>query len=119
LPDGEERAAVIHEMRALLERERPWIELFHQESFALVHGWMHNVKPLGMSFSTFKYQDIDVALRRAKRAEWNQPVYWPLWVLAAIVVAVAAWAVVTVRRRRTMGGILDTVPPVQTGGRAA
>ncbi len=118
LPDGEERAAVIREMRSLLERERPWIELFHQESYALVQGWMHNVKPLGMSFSTFKYQDIDVPLRRAKRAEWNRPVYWPLWVLVAIAVAIAAWAVVTVRRRRTMGGILDPVPVVQTGGRA-
>ncbi len=105
-------------MRALLERERPWIELFHQESYALVQGWMHNVKPLGMSFSTFKYQDVDVPLRRARRAEWNRPVYWPLAVLGAIAVAIAVWAVVAIRRRRAMGGILDTVPAVQTGGRA-
>jgi ABC-type transport system substrate-binding protein len=117
LPDGEPRTAVIQEMRALLERERPWIELFHQESYALVQGWMHNVKPLGMSFSTFKYQDVDVPLRRARRAEWNRPVYWPLAVLGALAVAIAAWAVVTIRRRRAMGGILDTVPVVATGER--
>jgi ABC-type transport system substrate-binding protein len=117
LPDGEPRTAVIQEMRALLERERPWIELFHQESYALVQGWMHNVKPLGMSFSTFKYQDVDVPLRRSRRVEWNRPVYWPLAVLGAIAVAIAAWAVVSIRRRRAMGGILDTVPVVATGGR--
>jgi ABC-type transport system substrate-binding protein len=118
LPDGDRRIAVIREMRALLERERPWIELFHQESYALVHGWMHNLKPLGMSFSTFKYQDVDVPMRRARRAEWNQPVYWPLAVLAALALAIAVSVVRTMRRRRTMGSILETVPTVQTGGRA-
>jgi hypothetical protein len=106
LPNGEERTADIRRMRVILERERPWIELFHQESYALVQGWMRNVKPLGMSFSTFKYQDIDVAERRAKRAAWNRPVLWPLAVLAALVVAILLPAIVTMRRRRRATGIL-------------
>ena len=106
LPNGTERLDVIRRMRALLERERPWIELFHQESYALVHGWMHNVKPLGMSFSTFKYQDVDAPLRAVRRAEWNAPVRWPLAVLAALAVLVLVPAVRTVRRRREESGIL-------------
>jgi anti-sigma-K factor RskA len=67
---------------------------------------MRNVKPLGMSFSTLKYQDIDASLRRTRRAEWNQPVRWPLAVLAAVAVLVLVPAVRTVRRRRQEGGIL-------------
>ncbi len=32
----------------LLEHERPWIELFHQaEDYALIQGWLRNVKPTG------------------------------------------------------------------------
>jgi len=100
LPNGDERTAIIREMRTLLERERPWIELFHIESYALVQGWMRNVKPLGMSFSTFKFEDVDVALRRARRAEWNRPVLWPLAVLAALMIVVVVPAVTTVLRRR-------------------
>jgi ABC-type transport system substrate-binding protein len=106
-PNGPERAQTIALMRALLEHERPWIELFHMESYALVQGWMHNVKPLGMSFSTFKYVDVDVALRRERRLAWNGPVYWPLWTLGAVAVAVLAPALVAVLRRRRTTGILE------------
>lgn len=100
LENGPERARVIAAMRAIVERERPWIELFHLESYALVHGWMHNVKPLGMSFSTLKYQDVDAGLRRARRAAWNRPLYWPLAALAVAVGLLVAPAVRAVRRRR-------------------
>jgi hypothetical protein len=87
-------------MRTILERERPWIELFHIESYALVHGWVRNVKPLGMSFSTLKYQDLDVALRRERRREWNRPLLWPAFALAALVVLIVVPGIVTVLRRR-------------------
>jgi hypothetical protein len=108
---------VIREIRALLERERPWIELFHQESYALLHGWMRNVKPLGMSFSTFKYQDVDAGLRTVRRAEWNRPVLWPLGVLAVIALAVVLPAVVAVLRRRRTTGVLGA--PIVRGGQRA
>jgi ABC-type oligopeptide transport system substrate-binding subunit len=98
-PDGPERLALIRELQAIVERERPWIELFYPESYALLHGWVHNAKPLGMSFSTIKYRDIDVAQRAAKRAEWNRPVRWPAYALLGIAVVVLAPAVRTVARR--------------------
>jgi len=100
LPNGDRRAEVIRQMRAILETDAPWIELFHLESYALEQGWVHNYKPLGMSFSTFKYVDVDVALRRARRAAWNHPVLWPLGVLAGLALAVVAPAVLAVVRRR-------------------
>jgi ABC-type transport system substrate-binding protein len=100
LPNGDRRLETIRAMRALLERERPWIELFHIESYALVQGWMRNVKPLGMSFSTLKYQDVEVGLRREKRLAWNRPILWPAFALAGLVLVIVVPGVVTIARRR-------------------
>ncbi len=98
-PDGPERQALIRQLQAIVEHERPWIELFYPESYALVHGWVHNAKPLGMSFSTLKYRDVDVAQRTEKRLAWNQPVRWPAYALLGLAVVVLAPAVRTVWRR--------------------
>jgi oligopeptide transport system substrate-binding protein len=99
-PDDARRLELIREMRAILEHERPWIELFHLESYALIHGWVRNAKPLGMSFSTLKYRDVEAALRARLREEWNRPVLWPLWALLALAVAVVLPGVVTFFRER-------------------
>jgi len=97
---GPARLELIRRMRGLLETERPWIELFHAESFILQHGWMRNVKPLGMSFSTLKYQDVDRGLRARQRAAWNRPVLWPLYGLAGLGLLLLVPAVVTFLRER-------------------
>lgn len=96
--DGE-RLRIIHEMRALLETERPWIELFHPEDYALYHGWLRGVKPAGLSIPTAKYRDLDPALRAERRAEWNRPIRWPAYGLAGVVIAAIAPAVAGVVRR--------------------
>jgi ABC-type transport system substrate-binding protein len=100
MPNGPERRARIGEMRAILERERPWIELFHRESYALYHGWIRNVKPAGISFPTEKYVDVDPARRHAKREAWNQPILWPAWALAGLVVVGVVPGIVTFLRER-------------------
>ncbi len=94
------RIELIGEMRAILERERPWIELFHPESYGLYQPWVVNVKPLGMSFSTIKYRDVDPQRRAQLRREWNQPVLWPAYALAILVVALVVPGVVTFFRER-------------------
>jgi len=94
------RLAVIREMRTLLESERPWIELFHGEDYALYHGWLHNVKPFGMSVPMLKYRDLDVRRRARLRAEWNHPVMWPAWALLALVVGITLPAIRTFFRER-------------------
>jgi ABC-type transport system substrate-binding protein len=100
MPNGPERTQKIVEMRAILERERPWIELSHTEAYALYHGWIRNVKPAGMSLPTGKYVDVDPQLRRARRGEWNRPIVWPAWALAVAFVAVVTPGVVTFFRER-------------------
>jgi ABC-type transport system substrate-binding protein len=98
--NGAARLAMIREMRAILERERPWIELFHRENYTLFHGWMRNVKPAGLSLPTSRYVDIDPELRHRQRNEWNRPVLWPAFALVAGAIAVVVPGIVTFLRER-------------------
>jgi oligopeptide transport system substrate-binding protein len=79
--NGPQRTAEIREILHILERERPWIELFHREDYSLYHGWVRNVKPMGISAPTYQYRDIDPDERGRLRLEWNEPIVWPAWVL--------------------------------------
>lgn len=99
-PNGPERQRLVEQMRRILERERPWIELFHPEDYALTHAWLHNVVPAGLSIPTTKYFDVDPELRSRLRSEWNEPVLWPIFVLLGLAVAVIAPGVVTFYKER-------------------
>lgn len=100
--NDDERLRIIHQMLTLLEQERPWIELFHSEAYALVHGWLGNVKPAGLStISTSKYYDMDPEQRRKQRLAWNKPIYWPAFVLLFFVIALIVPGIWTYYRERT------------------
>jgi oligopeptide transport system substrate-binding protein len=79
--NGPERTAEIRKIVRILERERPWIELFHREDYSLYHGWVRNMKPMGISAPTYQYRDIDPDERARLRREWNEPIVWPAYVL--------------------------------------
>ena len=98
--NDERRAELIREALALLEEERPWIELFHPEDYALVHGWLDGVKPMGLPVPVWKYYAIDPHERARARTAWNQPVRWPAFTLAGLALAGLVPAVVTWRRER-------------------
>lgn len=95
-----ERLAAIDAMRALLEVERPWIELFHPEDYALTQGWLHNVKATGLTVPIWKYYDVDAPLRAGERVAWNQPIRWPAYALAGALVLVILPGVATYLRER-------------------
>ncbi len=100
MPNNEERASIIREMLALLEEERPWIELMYRESFVLYHDWVSQYKPPGFEFTTLKYQDIDAQARTAWRVENNRPVLWPAYALLVIAIAIITPGIVTLIRER-------------------
>jgi ABC-type transport system substrate-binding protein len=100
LPNGEERAAAIRRMEDILERERPWIELFFREKYEMSHAWVVNAKPMGMSYPTYKYRDVRPALRTEMLPAWNEPVRWPLYVLLAGFLGLGALMVRTYYRER-------------------
>jgi ABC-type transport system substrate-binding protein len=95
-----ERLELIRKMRAIIEDQCPWIELFHPEDYLLLQEWMKNVKSAGLSVPTLKYQDLDPALRARDRAAWNKPVVWPAYALGALLVLVLAPGVLTFMRER-------------------
>ena len=99
-PNDEHRADLIRRMLAILERERPWIELYHREDFVLSHAWLVNSKPMGISYPAYKYKDVRPEMRARLRAEWNAPVRWPLYLVLIVVVAVTVPAVRTYYRER-------------------
>jgi ABC-type transport system substrate-binding protein len=101
MQNGPERHTLVREMLAILERERPWIELFHAEDFTLTHAWLVNSKPMGLSYPAYKYKDVDPALRNRMRAEWNAPVRWPAALVLLGLVALAVPAFRTYYRERT------------------
>ena len=100
LPNTERRAGLIKRMLGLLEQERPWIELFHNEEYALSHAWVINSKPMGLSYPTYKYMDVKPEARARLQAEWNAPLRWPLYVALLLIVAVTIPAVRTFYRER-------------------
>jgi ABC-type transport system substrate-binding protein len=100
LENGERRLELIREMRAILERERPWIELFHPESYLLTQAWLHNEKPAGLSIPTAKYLDIDTAQRTELRSAWNKPIRWPAYAAAGLTLLVVVPGIFTYLRER-------------------
>jgi len=100
LPNDDRRAGLIEKMVAILEGERPWIELFFREGYVLHHAWVVNAKPMGMSYPTYKYKDVLPDLRVRNREEWNAPVRWPLYVLLLTLAALTVPVVRTYYRER-------------------
>lgn len=87
MKNNAERLRLIREMVAILEDERPWIELFYPEDYQLFHGWVENLEPAGLSIPTVKYYNVNPQLRAEKRAKWNKPILWPAYLLAFFFVA--------------------------------
>ncbi len=104
LPDGPERAAVIHEMVHILRRDAPWVWGFYPKSYTLQHAWLRNRQINTMANNTVKYLRLDAVQRARQRARWNRPVLWPLAAGGGILVLVVAPAVVTFRRRARRTG---------------
>jgi oligopeptide transport system substrate-binding protein len=100
LPNGPERQAVIDEAVELVQEEAPWIPLYHPEDYALYQPWLAPVKPFGMSYPMVKYWDLDPAERARLRAEWNDPVEWPAFALAGLMVALIVPGIRTYLRER-------------------
>ena len=101
MPDGAARQQIIDRMVAILQHDAPWIFAFHPMSYSLQHGWVLNRKTGAMVRNTMKYQRIDLERRTAARAAWNEPVVWPLALVALLLAALVAPALIHWRRRET------------------
>jgi hypothetical protein len=53
-----------------------------------------------LSIPTEKYHDIDPLVRARRRAEWNQPVVWPVYLLLGLLAVMVVPAILTFLRER-------------------
>ena len=98
-----ERRAIIEQMQQTLRRDAPWIWGYHPKRFTLQHAWVYNAKPNHMANNTLKYLRIDPKRRAVLREEWNDPVIWPLVLIAIALIAAVIPAIVAHRRRENRG----------------
>ncbi|MDC4224097.1 MAG: ABC transporter substrate-binding protein [Candidatus Manganitrophus sp.] len=99
MDNGPERQAIIDRMVEIVRRDAPWVGGFHPKRFSLYHGWVQNAKPNLMANNTPKYLQIDPELRARQRQAWNQPVWWPVVAVAAVLVVGTLPAVATYLRK--------------------
>ena len=89
-------------MTVRVREDAPWAWGYHPKDYGLAHQWMFNAKPNQIARNSLKYQRVDAALRSRRREEWNQPVLWPIALGIVALIALAAPAVVSYRRRERM-----------------
>lgn len=99
IKNSRKRLYIIQQMTEILRRDAPWLWGFHPKAFSLFHSWYKNVKPNLMANNLLKYKRVDGDLRKVKRAEWNQPNYYPLILLFVLLVVSFIPAVVEFYRR--------------------
>ncbi len=90
LDDGPAKQAVIDRMVTMLQNDAPWAFGYFPWGGLAFQSWVHNGKPSVLIRDMAKYYRVDPALRAQRQAEWNQPVRWPLALLAALAL-VLAW----------------------------
>ncbi|PLW81198.1 peptide ABC transporter substrate-binding protein [Kineobactrum sediminis] len=101
LPPGPERLDIVSRMVDMLRDDAVWLFAYYPKDIYLNNSWVHNTKRHGISKNTLKYLRIDEELREQKREEWNQPVTWPLFAAAILLLALILPGVIAYRRRLT------------------
>jgi ABC-type transport system substrate-binding protein len=109
LDDGPEKIALIGKMVALVQRDAPWMFGYFPMSGGAYQQWVGNAKPSQMIGNGLQYLKLDPALRAQKVVEWNRPVWWPLWLLAAFLIAAIWPSFAALKRRERQTAFGETV----------
>ena len=99
LDDGPQKQALIDKMVAIVREDAPWTMGFFPDASAAAQHWVYNFKPAILVRDHGRYLRLDVKERVARLEAWNRPVWWPMGILVAAVVALASIAVRTQRLR--------------------
>ena len=109
LDDGPEKEALVHKMIAIVQHDAPWMFGYFPKSGGAYQAWVGNAKPTQMVRNTLQYYRIDADLRTQKIKHWNAPLWWPLWLLIAVL-AIAAGLVWRMARARDQATALTHQP---------
>ena len=74
----------------------------HSQSLSLTYDWVDPLKPNPLGSTRLKYRAVDGPQRAQSQRKWNQPVWWPLAVIAGLFAlgSLPALQVVKNRHRR-------------------
>jgi len=100
LPPGPERDALVARMVELYRSDAVWLFAYYPKDIYLNNSWVYNTKRHGISKATLKYLRLDPDLRAQKQQEWNQPVTWPLFAAALLVLSLVLPGIIAYRRRQ-------------------
>jgi ABC-type transport system substrate-binding protein len=104
MDDGPAKQAVIDKMVKILQNDAPWSMGFYPWASTAVQGWVKNSKPAILIRDHGRYLRLDVPARVAALQAWNKPVWWPLALLLAGLVAIVAFTLRSFRRRERING---------------
>ncbi len=93
------RDAVINKMLEIIRADAPWLWGYHPKDYLLHHGWYGNLLPNLFAHNTLMYRRIDLDERAQLRSDWNNPLVWPVVVLALILVVSLVPGVIAYRRK--------------------
>jgi len=102
MPNGKRRKKVIDNMVNIIREDAPWIWGYNPKQFSLSHGWYMNAKPNLMAHNTLQYKRIDAHARQKNRQAWNEPVLWPVIIVALLFVGTGIPAIITYRKKEHM-----------------
>jgi len=106
LDDGPQKQAVIDGLVKISREDAPWSFGYFPYASAAVQSWVHNSKSAILVRDQGRYLRLDVAERVKRQAEWNRPVWWPLFAVLAAVLALVfvGWRSLRVRERMNARG---------------
>jgi ABC-type transport system substrate-binding protein len=99
LDDGPKKQVVIDRMVAILQEDAPWAFGYNPYAGSVHHQWVGNVKPGPIILDKLMYTKVDPALRSAKIQDWNNPIWWPVALIALALIAAVVPALRTWKRR--------------------
>ncbi|MEP6609048.1 MAG: ABC transporter substrate-binding protein [Burkholderiaceae bacterium] len=99
LDDVPRKQQVIDQMNAIVQRDAPWAFGYNPYAGSVVHQWVGNVKPGPLVNDRLMYMKVDPELRAAKIRQWNNPIWWPIVVIALLLIAAVIPAFRSWRRR--------------------
>jgi len=119
LDDGPERQQVMDQMLAIVREDAPWAWGYWAYVGLAFQSWVHNGKPSIVIRDQTWFYRIDPKLRVAKQAEWNEPTWWPMGLLALAALALAWIGRRGYRARQqatAKAGVPTTVAPSAAAG---
>lgn len=105
MDNGPERQNIINNMLDIVRRDSPWSWGYFPKDFSLQHAWVKNRKPNLMANNTIKYLRLDPELRKKMRTKWNQPIVWPIILIALIFIISIIPAIVVYRRHERQAAL--------------